>query len=162
VISRTSSSAPANSQKPRAVAGRNVKNPFWSPAYRAVMNTTHTPRRVLAVALLSGGVALAGIGLAADTAQAQTESRPSFMAPSQKTTSRFLIIGAPGNPCRRNDVVWDTNICHTWYWVPVGGMGNVGQFVWDGENPPPHGPPPCYGAPICLPGLQRARRRRRI
>ena len=35
----------------------------------------------------------------------------------------------------------------------IGGMGNVGQFVFDGPTPPPHGPPPCYGAPICLPGL---------
>jgi hypothetical protein len=51
------------------------------------------------------------------------------------------------------DVHWDNNICHTWFWVPVGGMGNVGEFVWDGATPPPHGPPPCYGAPICLPGL---------
>jgi hypothetical protein len=32
-------------------------------------------------------------------------------------------------------------------------MGNVGEFVFDGPTPPPHGPPPCYGAPICLPGL---------
>jgi F420-dependent oxidoreductase-like protein len=29
----------------------------------------------------------------------------------------------------------------------------VGPFVWDGATPPPHGPSPCYGAPICLPGL---------
>jgi hypothetical protein len=45
------------------------------------------------------------------------------------------------------------NVCRTWFWVPVGGMGNAGEFVWDGDTPPPHGPPPCYGAPICLPGL---------
>ena len=34
-----------------------------------------------------------------------------------------------------DDVHWDNNICHTWFWVPVGGMGNVGQFVWDGATP---------------------------
>jgi hypothetical protein len=50
-------------------------------------------------------------------------------------------------------VVWDMNVCHTWFWVPVGGMGNVREFVWDGANPAPHGPPPCYGASVCLLGL---------
>jgi hypothetical protein len=105
VISKINSSVPANSQKPRAVAGRNVKNPFWSPAYRAVMNTTHTPRRVLAVALLSGGVALAGIGLAADTAQAQTGIAPQFSWPHrgrQLLGSSSLVpwVTLAGERCR--------------------------------------------------------------
>jgi hypothetical protein len=106
------------------------------------MKTSHTSKRVIAATLLSGGVALAGSVLATDTAQAQPGDN--FSVPHQ---------WCPGQPLPATDVVWDTNICHTWYWVPVGGMGNVGQFVWDGANPPPHGPPPCYGAPICLPGL---------
>jgi hypothetical protein len=106
------------------------------------MKTSHTSKRVITAALLSGGVVLAGLGLATDTAQAQPGDN--FSQPHQ---------WCPGQPLPATDVHWDTNICHTWYWVPVGGMGNVGQFVWDGANPPPHGPPPCYGAPICLPGL---------
>ncbi|HXY63371.1 MAG TPA: hypothetical protein VEI45_03155 [Mycobacterium sp.] len=106
------------------------------------MNISHTPKRFIVAALSSGGVALAGIGLAAGTAQAQPGDN--FSVPHQ---------WCPGQPLPATDVHWDTNICHTWYWVPVGGMGNAGQFVWDGANPPPHGPPPCYGAPICLPGL---------
>ncbi len=105
------------------------------------MNTIHTLKQVFAAAMLSGGVALAGMGLATGVAQAQPDN---FSVPHQ---------WCPGQPLPMNDVVWDMNICHTWYWVPVGGMGNVGQFVWDGTTPPPHGPPPCYGAPICLPGL---------
>jgi hypothetical protein len=115
------------------------------------MNTTRTPTRAIAAALLSGRVALAGIGLAAGTAAAQTGFAPQFRGP----TDNFSVPHqwCPGQPLPANDVAWDTNICHTWYWVPVGGMGNVGQFVWDGATPPPHGPPPCYGAPICLPGL---------
>jgi hypothetical protein len=117
------------------------------------MNTTHTRRRVLAVALLSGGVALAGIGLDADSALAQTGIAPQFHGPIAEDNFSVPHHWCPGQPLPANDVHWDTNICHTWYWVPVGGMGNVGQFVWDGETPPPHGPPPCYGAPICLPGL---------
>ncbi len=106
------------------------------------MNAAHMSRRAVAAALLAGGVAVAGIALATGTAQAQPGDN--FSQPHR---------WCPGQPLPEGDVHWDTNICHTWYWVPVGGMGNVGQFVWDGETPPPHGPGPCYGAPICLPGL---------
>ncbi len=106
------------------------------------MNTTHISRRAVAAALLSGGLAVAGMGLAMATAQAQPGDN--FSQPHH---------WCPGQPLPEQDVHWDTNICHTWYWVPVGGMGNAGEFVWDGATPPPHGPGPCYGAPICLPGL---------
>ncbi len=108
------------------------------------MNTTSTPKRVIAAALLSGSVAVAGLGWATATAQASPLPTDNFSQPHQ---------WCPGQPLPEADVHWDTNICHTWFWVPVGGMGNVGEFVFDGPTPPPHGPPPCYGAPICLPGL---------
>jgi len=109
------------------------------------MNINHYSTRLITAALLSGGIAAAGLGLASATAQA-TPPLPTdnFSQPHQ---------WCPGQPLPMDDVHWDTNVCHTWFWVPVGGMGNVGQFVWDGATPPPHGPPPCYGAPICLPGL---------
>lgn len=51
----------------------------------------------------------------------------------------------PGDPqpqtgnLRVNPVVWDWNICHTYYYV-YSGQGNVAQNIWDGENPP--APPP--------------------
>jgi hypothetical protein len=114
------------------------------------MKTIHTPKRAIATALLSGGVALAGIGAAAGTASAQTGFAPPLQGPDNFSVPHQWC---PGQPLPEADVHWDTNICHTWFWVPVGGMGNVGEFVWDGDTPPPHGPPPCYGAPICLPGL---------
>jgi hypothetical protein len=110
------------------------------------MNINHYSKQVVTAALLSGSIALAGLGLASGTAQA---------APIPFPTDNFSVPHqwCPGQTLPAGDVRWDTNICHTWFWVPVGGMGNVGEFVWDGATPPPHGPPPCYGAPICLPGL---------
>jgi hypothetical protein len=102
------------------------------------MNTAHLLRRAVAAALLSGSVAVAGM------ATAQAQPGDNFSQPHH---------WCPGQGLPEGDVHWDNNICHTWYWVPVGGMGNVGEFVWDGATPPPHGPGPCYGAPICLPGL---------
>lgn len=97
-------------------------------------------RKVIAGALLSGGMALAGLGLGSGAAQADN-----FTVPHD---------WCPGQPLPMPDVRWDMGVCHHWYWVPVGGMGNVGQFVWEGDAPRrPLGPPPCYGAPICLPGL---------
>jgi hypothetical protein len=104
------------------------------------MNITHNPKRILTAALLSGGVAVAALA----TGTAQAAPGDNFSQPHQ---------WCPGQSLPMDDVHWDNNVCHTWFWVPVGGMGNVGQFVWDGATPPPHGPPPCYGAPICLPGL---------
>jgi hypothetical protein len=90
------------------------------------MFITHTPKRVVAAALLSGAVTLVGIGLAAGDAQAQPGDN--FSQPHE---------WCPGQPLPEADVHWDTNICHTWFWVPVGGMGNAGKFVWDGDTPPP-------------------------
>jgi hypothetical protein len=40
-----------------------------------------------------------------------------------------------------NPVIWDNNICHTYYYVYFG-QGNVAQNIWDGDNPPPPPPPP--------------------
>ncbi|MEB3983104.1 hypothetical protein OQ968_17735 [Mycobacterium sp. 663a-19] len=97
-------------------------------------------KKLLVGALLCGGLAVGGSWLAAGTAQADN-----FTVPHD---------WCPGQPLPMPDVRWDMNVCHHWYWVPVGGMGNVGQFVWEGNAPrQPLGPPPCYGAPICLPGL---------
>jgi hypothetical protein len=115
------------------------------------MNITHNPKRILTAALLSGGVAVAA--LATGTAQADTGLAPQVHIPYATDNYSQPHQWCPGQPLPEADVRWDTNVCHTWFWVPVGGMGNVGEFVFDGPTPPPHGPPPCYGAPICLPGL---------
>ena len=62
----------------------------------------------------------------------------------------------PGDPpvqtgnLRINPVVWDHNVCHT-YWYVHHGQGNVAQNIFEGELPPlPPPPPPGIVFP-CLP-----------
>ncbi len=46
-----------------------------------------------------------------------------------------------------NPVVWDENVCHT-YWYVYFGQGNVAQNIFEGPTPPPPpppGPPPLIG-----------------
>jgi hypothetical protein len=40
-----------------------------------------------------------------------------------------------------NPVIWDNNVCHTYY-IVYPPLGNVAQNIWDGPNPPPKPPPP--------------------
>ncbi len=97
---------------------------------------------------------LSSVGLAAATAQAEPNLVP--QSPGPFATDNFTVPHdwCPGQRLPMPDVRWDMSVCHHWYWVAVGGTGNVGQFVWEGDAPRrPLGPPPCYGAPICLPGL---------
>jgi hypothetical protein len=60
----------------------------------------------------------------------------------------------PGDPpvqtgnLRTNPVVWDTNVCHT-YWYVYFGQGNVAQNIYEGEAPPPPPPPPPPGLNFC-------------
>ena len=99
------------------------------------MNTTNMLKRIVAGALLSAGVAMAGFGLGAGTAQANT---------------RGPYQWCPGQPLPESDVVWDMNACHTWYWVAYGFQANRGHFVYEGDNPPPDRA--CIPL-LCLPGL---------
>jgi hypothetical protein len=106
------------------------------------MNTAHTMTRIIAGALLSGGLAVAGVGLAAGTAQAW--GGPYSWCPGQS-------MDDPSGPNRYgNQYSWDMNVCHTWYRVDYG-YGNVpriingtstlqGSSAWDGDNPPPPNP----------------------
>jgi len=73
---------------------------------------------------------VAGIGLAAGTAQANT---------------RGPYQWCPGQHLPETDVAWDMNVCHTWYWVDYGFQANRGHFVYEGDHPPPN-----LG---CIPGL---------
>jgi hypothetical protein len=102
--------------------------------------------------LVSGGLgllgwALAGLGLAAGTAHAEPgvalshDPFPLVRGPYQ---------WCPGQPLPEGDVVWDMGVCHTWYWVAYGFQANRGQFVYEGDTPPPDlGCIPL----LCLPGL---------
>jgi hypothetical protein len=91
------------------------------------MNTTHTRTRLIAAALLSGVLGLAGFELAAGTAAAAPCSiyagQPASCAPPE---------GPPGcynsNICSqewcpsmgpmRGMPNWDMNVCHTYYFAP--------------------------------------------
>ncbi len=110
------------------------------------MNTPHNMTRIIAGALLSGGVAVAGVGLAPGTAQAN--GGPYTWCPGQSmdwpTGPNTTGLGL------HTQYVWDMNVCHTWYKVSYG-YGNVpriingaptlqGSNTWDGDNPPPPNP----------------------
>jgi hypothetical protein len=93
------------------------------------MSRTHTVNGIIAGAVLSGCLALAGFGSAAGTAHAWPYG-PYTWCPGQS-------LPQTGDPTR--PVVWDMSVCHT-YWKVGPNQGNVGPYVWDGPNPP--GPPP--------------------
>lgn len=113
------------------------------------MNTTHNLKRIIAGTLLSGGVAVAGLGLAAGTAQALPNGPYTWCPGQPRVAGSPGPNGGPGSPGANVD--WDWNVCHTW-WVVAWGQGNVGgpdRSIWDGDTPPAV-PPPCFGLPCGL------------
>jgi hypothetical protein len=101
------------------------------------MNTTHKRKRIIAGALMSAGVAIAGMALSAGIAEAVPPGGPHTWCPGDPPV--------PTGNIRVNPVVWDNNICHE-YWYVYHGQGNVAQNIWDGPNPP--GPPPGQEGPF--------------
>jgi alkanesulfonate monooxygenase SsuD/methylene tetrahydromethanopterin reductase-like flavin-dependent oxidoreductase (luciferase family) len=108
--------------------------------------------RFATTVVISGGLALAGLGLAAGTAQADP-----FAAQPHSW--------CPGQALPFNNIQWDTGVCHTWYTVPFG-QGNVRMVDLHGNpldsfisadlpapmlTPPPPPPPPPPGTPFCSP-----------
>ena len=110
---------------------------IFSPARRTIphMNTTRIVRHAIGATLLTAGLAMGGMGMAA-TAQAH---KPHNWCPGDPMT--YPVGPGPAYS-------WDMNICHTWFWVK-NGKGNVpykGQLpssLFDGEVPPPDSEPPC-------------------
>jgi hypothetical protein len=116
------------------------------------MDITHKLKKVAIGALMSGAVAVAGLGLAAGTAQADPQSHGPFQwCPGQP------LPGSPATPVPglnvtipATHVVWDNSVCHT-YWRTPAGRGNVPTSddpksnFWDGPDPPP------YFEPVCAP-----------
>jgi hypothetical protein len=93
--------------------------------------------RLATAVLVSGGLGLAGLGLGAGTAQADT-GVPHQWCPGDSDST------AP-TPAYN----WDWNVCHTYYWTKTG-QGNVpyrGDLrysnLWDGDNPPDNSYPGC-------------------
>jgi hypothetical protein len=123
------------------------------------MNTSM--KKAIAGALLSGGVAMAGLGLGAGTAQANAGFMPPMHGPLSANDPWTWCPGDPmsGMNSRNHhggpglDVQWDMTRCHTW-WGVLWGHGNVAPGVWDGPDPPPPEAtqkPPC-GFPFMCSG----------
>ncbi|ART72215.1 hypothetical protein BTO20_29935 [Mycobacterium dioxanotrophicus] len=101
--------------------------------------------RTVAGTVLSGAVAVVGLGLAPGIAHAN--GGPYTWCPGQS-------MDDPSGPNRYGtQYVWDMNGCHTWYRVSYG-YGNVprdingqqtlqGSSAWDGEDPPVPEPVNC-------------------
>ena len=129
------------------------------------MNTDRTMKRIMAGALLSGGIAVAGLAATSGTAQAA----PDYCGPQVNGICYGPVRWCPGDPMwplTQNHVAdpirWDMNACHSYYHV-ASGTGNVNSSIWEGPNPPPPPapnpppppgpPPPCIAFVNCLPGL---------
>ena len=113
------------------------------------MTIAHERRRIIAGALMSFGVAIAGLGLGQGTAQALPGGPvPLGSWPGcPEDNPSGPCHSCPGDPpvqtgnLRVNPVIWDNNVCHT-YWYVYHGQGNVAQNIFEGEIPPPPPPPP--------------------
>jgi hypothetical protein len=107
-----------------------------------------TIKRLTTIALVAGGLALGGIGLSAGTAEARPVPAPLQAWPGcPNDHPEGPCRWCPGDPpvqtgnLRVNPVIWDTGVCHT-YWYVYFGQGNVADNIWEGESPPPPPPPP--------------------
>lgn len=107
---------------------------------------SYNVKSITAGAMLSAGVAMAGLVLGAGTAYADPD--PGYIDP----------VG-PYHWCPGGlplDVNWDQSICHD-YWHVATGAGNVGgpgdlhDNLWDGPNPPRVPEGPCYAMWIPAP-----------
>jgi hypothetical protein len=123
------------------------------------MKITENRKRIVAGALMSLGVAIAGVGLAEGIAQAlpggpvPLGSWPGCPSDHPEGPCRWCPGDTPvqtGN-LRVNPVIWDNNVCHT-YWYVYHGQGNVAQNIFEGEAPPPPPPPPPNLTPPLPPG----------
>jgi hypothetical protein len=120
------------------------------------MDVTHNLKKITIGALVSGAVAVAGVALAAGTAQADPQSPGPFQwCPGQPLPGDHLgAIVIPSRniniPPKDITVVWNNSVCHT-YWATPFARGNVRlndgstSNIWDGPDPPP------YFQPVCVP-----------
>src|SRR5215813_3448489 len=98
------------------------------------MDTQHTLKKIITGASLSGAVAVAGLGLAAGTAQAQPGcSSYACWCPGQPLPGR--VSGG-----------WDMNACHDWHWAWHDDRNAQPNTVLSGPLDCSYGPgflPPC-------------------
>ena len=69
----------------------------------------------------AGAVAAAGLALGAGSTQAQDPANPTQWCPGQALPESMIR--------------WDMNVCHTWFYVPMG-TGNVKLAGLDGSEVP--------------------------
>jgi hypothetical protein len=81
---------------------------------------------------VSGGLSMAGLGLATGTAQADP-----FWGPSHSGGNCPAAIGTcthwcPGDPLIPGSqvITWDWNICHDWYWNSEGVVDIASNPPW--------------------------------
>jgi len=95
------------------------------------MNATHPLKRVIAGGLLSGGVAVAGVGLAADTAHADGDH----------CSTRSGCYKGPGMRWCPGDYVWpglratgwDLSVCHVYHGSVLRGITAVAPTTLSGD-----------------------------
>ena len=122
-----------------------------SPRRNIVRSSKPAIAGLVTTLLVTGGLGLAGLGLAAGAAQADPglAQFPQFHGPVP-AKARGPYQWCPGQHLPTTDTHWDMSVCHTWYYVDYGWQANVGTGVYEGDNPPPDlGCIPI----ICLPGL---------
>lgn len=100
--------------------------------------TTHQMRtRVLAGAVIAGGLALTGVALTPGTAEARCNALS--MCGQVWCPGQPLPVGGSG---MEPNVKWDMNVCHTWYYGFAGHTGStdgqveVGWRIMEGEPSP--------------------------
>jgi hypothetical protein len=116
------------------------------------MNTPDHMKRMLVGALLSGGFAVAGLGLATGTGQAQPapmvcQDPSTGPSPTNSCTYQWC----PGSPVLKNMPDWDGNACHPWYFDQNSPVTN--STIIEGFPLPRPPSPPCIPFINCLPGL---------
>jgi hypothetical protein len=111
--------------------------------------------RFAAAVALSGGVSLAGFGLATGTAQADPAWGPSYNGgncPAAFTCTHWC----PGDPLIPGSqvITWDWNICHDWYWNSEGVVDVNANWIYPWQGVPHEAPPPPPVAPYTPPPPQ--------
>lgn len=112
----------------------------------------NTINRILTGAVLSGGLAVAGWGLAAGSAQATPapmvcQDGGTVASPTNSCTYQWC----PGSPVMRHMPDWDRSVCHPWYFDPNSPVTD--STIIEGFPPPRPPSPPCIPFINCLPGL---------
>lgn len=121
------------------------------PHANSANNRRPTKRGITGLAaavLLSGGVGLAGLGLAAGTAHANPLG-PYTWCPGKGLSPDDAAVENDWG-ADKGDIKWNWHVCHTFYIYAR--PGNVGaDDIWEGNDPPPPPPPPVNTNP-CYPG----------